>query len=176
MFSSFPDRTFVFALIALLMSIAALAYLLFGQAIEITGVGTDGELYVKRVNVFESHGMFGVAFAVIPPIITLGAIMSVPPSGKSETRHKFNLIFGTLLLWTFVGIFFRQLGALYIPAATMLTSVAVLMFIRQHAWGKNPPRPRAKTARKLREKALRRNQRSGNTVGRRPRRRLRRRN
>ena len=167
MFSRLPDRTFVFAVISLLMSIAAFAYLVLGPSIEITETTEDGEMIVRRVSIGDPYGLTGVFWAVVPAIINLGAILSVPPSGKSERRHKFNLIFGTVLMWMFIGFFFSQLGLLYIPAATMLTSVIVLMFIRDRAWGKNEDKPRAKTAQELREEAVRRKRRSGNAVGRR---------
>ena len=167
MFSRLPDRTFIFAVLSLLMSIAAFIYLVLGPAIEIVGTGEDGNAIVRRVSIGDPYGLTGIFWAVVPAVINLGAILSVPPSGKSERRHKFNLIFGTVLMWVFIGFFFSQLGLLYIPAATMLTSVMVLMFIRDRAWGKNEDKPRAKTAHELREEAVKRNRRSGNAVGRR---------
>ena len=75
---------------------------------------------------------------------------------------------GTVLLWGFIMLFAQRIGILYVPAATMLTSVIVLMLVRDRAWGKPGAQERTKSARELREEAVNRAARSGNRVGRRP--------
>lgn len=167
MFSKMPDRTFVFAIFALLMSMAAFAYLTLWPSFEIIERGTDGIPTARRGGIGESNGILGVVFALIPVLITLGAILSVPPNGQSERRHKLNLIVGTVLLWGFIMLFAQRIGVLYVPAATMLTSVIVLMLVRDRAWGKPGVQERTKSVRELREEAVNRAARSGNRVGRR---------
>lgn len=167
MFSKMPDRTFVFAVFALLLGIAAFAYLTLWPSFEIVETNTDGIRTVRRGGIADSNGILGVVFAVIPVLITLGAILSVPPNGQSERRHKLNLIVGTVLLWGFILLFAQRIGILYVPAATMLTSVIVLMLVRDRAWGKPGAQERTKSARELREEAVNRAARSGNRVGRR---------
>ena len=167
MFSKIPDRTFVFAIFALLLSIAAFAYLTLWPSFEIVETNADGVTTARRAGIGESNGVFSVVFAVIPVLITLGAIMSVPPNGQSERRHKLNLIVGTVLLWGYIMLFAQEIGILYVPAATMLTSVIVLMMVRHRAWGRPGAQERTKSARELREEAVNRASRSGNRVGRR---------
>ena len=162
-----PDRTFVFAVFALLLSIAAFAYLTLWPSFEIIETNADGIPTSRRGGIGESNGILGVVFALIPVLITLGAILSVPPNGQSERRHKLNLIVGTALLWGFIMLFAQRIGILYVPAATMLTSVIVLMLVRDRAWGKPGGHERSKSARELREEAVSRAARSGNRVGRR---------
>ena len=167
MFSKMPDRTFVFAVFALLLSIAAFAYLTLWPSFEIVETNADGVTTTRRAGIAESNNVLGVVFALIPVLITLGAILSVPPNGQSERRHKLNLIVGTVLLWGFILLFAQRIGILYVPAATMLTSVIVLMLVRDRAWGKPGAQERTKSARELREEAVNRATRSGNRVGRR---------
>ena len=162
-----PDRTFVFAVFALLMSVAAFAYLTLWTSFEIIETNADGIPTVRRGGIAESNGIIGVIFALIPVMITLGSILSVPPNGQSERRHKLNLIVGTVLLWGFIMLFAQRIGILYVPAATMLTSVIVLMLVRDRAWGKPGAQERTKSARELREEAVNRAARSDNRVGRR---------
>ncbi len=162
-----PDRTFVFALFALLLSIAAFVYLTLWPSFEIIETNADGVQTSRRVGIAESNGVLGVVFAVIPVVITLGSILSVPPNGQSERRHKLNLIVGTALLWGFIMLFAQRIGILYVPTATMLTSVIVLMLVRDKAWGRPEAQKRTKSARELREEAVNRAKRSGNRVGRR---------
>ncbi len=178
MLNRFPDRTFVFAVISLLMSLAAFGYLTLGSAIEIEVVDNNGNLRVERESIGESYGIWGVIFALVPVVLNLGSLLAIPTSGKTERRHKFNLIFGTALMWIFIGVFMRGLGLLYVPAATMLTSVVVLAFIREKTWARNAPEeqdkpPRTKSSRELRAETARRHRRSRNRVGRRPQRRSR---
>ncbi len=168
-----PDRTFVFAVLALLMAIAAFGYLALWPSFEILEINADGETEARRVGIAESNGILGLVFALMPVVITLGAILSVPPSGNSERRHKLNLIVGAVLLWVFILAFAQEIGILYVPAATMLTSVVVLMLVRERAWGRPGAQERTKSAGELREEAVRRAQRAGNRVGRRRRRRSR---
>ena len=167
MFSRLPDRTFFFAVFALLLTIAAFAYLALWPSYEIVVSNAEGALETRRVGIAEANGIFGLLFAVMPVAITLGAILSVPPSGKAERRHKLNLIVGTVLLWVFIVVFAQEIGILYVPAATMLTSVVVLMLVRDRAWGRPGAQERTKSARELRQEAIQRAQRSGNRVGRR---------
>ncbi len=167
MFSKLPDRTFVFAIFALLLSIAALAYLALWPSFEIIEYDEDGIPFSRYVGIAESNGLPGLIFAILPVVITLGAILSVPPNGKSERRHKLNLIVGTIILWAFIVALAQDIGIVYVPAATMLTSVVVLMLVRDRAWGRSGAQERTKTARELREEAVRRADRSGNRVGRR---------
>ena len=167
MFSSLPDRTFVFAILALLLSITAFAYLALWPSFEIVEINADGVTTTRRVGISESNGIMGLVFAVMPVVITLGAILSVPPNGNSERRHKLNLIVSAVLLWLFIVAFAQEIGILYIPSATMLTSVAVLMLVRDRAWGKPDAQNHVKSAKELREEAVRRSKRSGNRVGRR---------
>ncbi len=168
MFSWLPDRTFVFAVFALLLSIAAFAYLALWPSFEIIEMNADGVAEIRRVGIAESgNGIIGLVFALMPVLITLGSILSVPPSGESERRHKLNLIVGAVLLWLFIVAFAQEIGILYVPAATMLTSVVVLMLVRDRAWGRPGAQERTKSARELREEAVRRAHRSGNRVGRR---------
>ena len=167
MFSWLPDRTFVFAVIALLLSIAAFAYLALWPSFEIIETNADGVAEIRRVGIAESNGLIGLVFALMPVLITLGSILSVPPNGESERRHKLNLIVGAVLLWVFIVAFAQEIGILYVPAATMLTSVVVLMLVRDRAWGRPGAQERTKSARELREEAVRRAGRSGNRVGRR---------
>ena len=167
MFSKMPDRTFVFAVFALLLSIVAFGYLTLWPSFEIVETNADGVTTSRRGGIAESNGSIGVVFAVIPVLITLGAILSVPPNGQSERRHKFNLIVGTVLLWGFIMLFAQRIGVLYVPAATMLTSVIVLMLVRDRTWGKPGAQERIKSARELREEAVNRAARSGNRIGRR---------
>lgn len=171
MFDRLPDRTFVFAVFALLLSIAAFAYLTLWPAFEIYVTDASGIRTTRMAGIVEAHGWSGLIFALIPVVITLGAILSVPPSGKTERRHKVNLIVGTVLLWVFIVALSQQIGVMYVPASTMLTSVVVLMLVRDRAWGKPGKRERTKSARELREEAVLRANRSGNQVGRRRRRR-----
>ena len=168
-----PDRTFVFAVVALLMSIGAFAYLALWPSFEIVEMSADGVATTRLVGIAEANGWIGLAIGLMPVLITLGSILSVPPNGESERRHKLNLIVGTVLMWVFIVAFSREIGIFYVPASTMLTSVAVLMLIRDRAWGKQGGRERTKTARELREEAVRRASRSGNRVGRRSQRRRR---
>ncbi len=165
MFSWLPDRTFVFAVLALLLSIAAFAYLTLWPSFEIIETNAEGVSEIRRVGIAESNGIVGLVFATVPVLITLGSILSVPPSGNSERRHKLNLILGTILLWVFIVAFAQEIGILYVPAATLLTSVAVLMLVRDRAWGRPDAQKRTKSARELREEAVRRTKRSGNRVG-----------
>ena len=167
MFSRLPDRTFVFAVFALLMSIAALAYLALWPSFEIVETNAEGVSITRRVGIAESNGLIGLIFAIIPVMITLGAILSVPPSGQAERRHKLNLIVGVVLLWVFIVAFAQEIGILYVPAATMLTSVVVLMLVRDRAWGRPGAQERTKSARELRDEAVLRTKRSRNRVGRR---------
>jgi hypothetical protein len=167
MFSKLPDRTFVFAVLALLMAIAAFAYLALWPSFEIVETSVDGALTARRVGVAEANGILGLVFALMPVVIILGAILSVPPSGNAERRHKLNLIVGAALLWIFIVTFAQQIGILYVPAATMLTSVVVLILVRDRAWGSRGAQERTKSARELQEETTRRAQRSGNRVGRR---------
>ena len=167
MFSWLPDRTFVFAVLALVLSIAAFAYLALWPSFEITETNAEGVTEFRRVGIAESNGLTGLLFALMPVVITLGSILSVPPNGQSERRHKLNLIVGAILLWVFIVAFAREIGILYVPAATMLTSVVVLMLVRDRAWGRPGAQERTKSARELREEAVRRAKRSGNRVGRR---------
>ena len=167
MFTWLPDRTFVFAVLALLLSIAAFAYLALWPSIEIIETNADGVAEIRRVGITEAHNLIGIVFALMPVVITLGSILSVPPNGQSERRHKLNLIVGAVLLWVFIVAFAQEIGILYVPAATMLTSVVVLMLVRDRAWGRPGAQERTKSARELREEAVRRANRSGNRVGRR---------
>ena len=162
-----PDRTFVFAVFALLLSIAAFAYLALWPWSPISETNAEGETEIRLVGIAESHGLIGLVFALMPVVITLGAILSVPPSGQSERRHKLNVIVGAVLLWIFIAAFAQEIGILYVPAATMLTSVVVLMLVRDRAWGKPGVQERTKSASELRDEAMRRARRSGNRVGRR---------
>ena len=173
MFDRLPDRTFVFAVIALMLSIAAFGYLTLWPSFEVYDLGEDGVTQTRLVGIAEANGLIGLVFALIPVLITLGSILSVPPNGKSERRHKINLIVGTILLWVFIVALAQQIGIFYVPASTMLTSVVVLMLVRDRAWGKPGARERTKSARELREEAVNRANRSGNLVGRRSRRRRR---
>ena len=173
MFDRLPDRTFVFAVLALLLSIAAFAYLALWRPFEIYETGADGVTISRFVGIAEVNGWVGIVFALIPVAITLGSILSVPPSGKTERRHKVNLIIGTVLLWVFIVAVSQQIGIVYVPASTMLTSVVVLVLIRDRACGKPGARERTKSARELRAEAIRRSNRSSNEVGRRTRRRRR---
>ena len=173
MLDRFPDRTFNFGVISLLMSVGAFGYLALGSAIEIAIVDANGNPGVERVGIGESHGVQGVIFALVPVVLNFGSLLAVPPSGKTERRHKFNLIFGTALMWLFVAFFMRELGLVFLPAATMLTSVVVLVFIRDKTWGKNASEPqdrpsREKSSRESRAESVRRVRRSRNRVGRRP--------
>ena len=167
MFDRIPDRTFVFAVLSLLLSIAAFAYLTLWPSFEIVETDSEGVGTIRRVGIAEANGLTGLVFALIPVLVTLGAILSVPPSGNAERRHKLNLIVGTILLWVFIVAFSGDIGIFYVPASTMLTSVVVLMLIRDRAWGKPGVRERSKSARELREEAVRRAKRSSNRVGRR---------
>ena len=167
MFDRIPDRTFVFAVLSLLLSIAAFAYLTLWPSFEIVETDPEGVETIRRVGIAEANGLVGLVFALIPVLVTLGAILSVPPSGNAERRHKLNLIVGTILLWVFIVAFSGDIGIFYVPASTMLTSVVVLMLIRDRAWGKPGSRERSKSARELREEAVRRAKRSSNRVGRR---------
>ena len=167
MFSWLPDRTFVFAVLALLLTIAAFAYLALWPSFEIVELNAEGAPETRRVGIAEANGILGLVFALMPVLITLGAILSVPPSGQAERRHKLNLIVGAVLLWIFIVAFAQEIGILYVPAATMLTSVVVLMLVRDRAWGRPEAQERTKSARELREEAVRRSERSGNRVGRR---------
>ncbi len=167
MFSWLPDRTFVFAVFALLLSIAAFAYLALWPSFEVIATNADGVAEIRRVGIADSNGPTGLLLALMPVVITLGSILSVPPNGQSERRHKLNLIVGAVLLWVFIVAFAQEIGILYVPAATMLTSVVVLMLVRDRAWGKPDAQVRTKSARELREEAVRRTKRSGNRVGRR---------
>lgn len=157
----------MFAVFALLLSIATFAYLTLWPSFEIIETTPDGLPTARRGGIAESNGILGVVFALIPVLITLGAILSVPPNGQSERRHKLNLIVGTVLLWGFIMLFAQRIGILYVPAATMLTSVIVLMLVRDKAWGRPEAQERTKSARELREEAVNRAARSGNRVGRR---------
>ena len=167
MFDRIPDRTFVFAVLSLLVSIAAFAYLTLWPSFEIVETDSEGVGTIRRVGIAEANGLVGLVLALIPVLVTLGAILSVPPSGNAERRHKLNLIVGTILLWVFIVAFSGDIGIFYVPASTMLTSVVVLMLIRDRAWGKPGVRERSKSARELREEAVRRAKRSSNRVGRR---------
>ena len=88
----------MFAVFALLMGIAAFAYLTLWPSFEIIETNADGVKTSRRGGIGESNGILGVVFALIPVLITLGAILSVPPNGQSERRHKLNLIVGTILV------------------------------------------------------------------------------
>ena len=167
MFDRIPDRTFIFAVLSLLLSIAAFAYLTLWPSFEIVETDSEGVGTIRRVGIAEANGLVGLVLALIPVLVTLGAILSVPPSGNAERRHKLNLIVGTILLWVFIVAFSGDIGIFYVPASTMLTSVVVLMLIRDRAWGKPGVRERSKSARELREEAVRRAKRSSNRVGRR---------
>ena len=166
MLDRMPDRTFVFAVIALILSIAAFGYVALFPSVEITEIGSEGELTVRRMGLAAADGIAGLIFALIPVLITLGAILSVPPNGESERRHKLNLIIGTVLLWGYI-LVVQTIGIFYVPASTLLTSVVVLMLVRDRAWGKPGAEERTKTAGELREEAVRRANRAGNRVGRR---------
>lgn len=173
MLDRLPDRTFVFAVIALMLSIAAFGYLALWPSFEVIETGSDGVTRSRFVGIAEANGLIGLVFALIPVLITLGSILSVPPSGKSERRHKINLVVGTVLLWVFIVALAQRIGIFYVPASTMLTSVVVLMLVRDRAWGKPGVRERTKSARELREEAVRRANRSVSPVGKRSRRRRR---
>ena len=166
MFNRIPDRTFVFAVIAMVLSVGGFVYVTLLPLVEVTEVDADGVVSVQRMGLAASDGVIGIVFALIPVFITLGAILSVPPSGKSERRHKVNLIVGTVLLWGFI-LVVQRIGIFFVPASTMLTSVVVLMLVRDRAWGKPGAQERTKSASELREEAVRRADRSGNRVGRR---------
>ena len=165
MFAWLPDRTFVFAVFALLLSIGAFAYLALWPSFEIIETNAQGVSEIKHVGIAESNGVIGLVFAVVPVLLTLGSILSVPPSGKSERRHKLNLIVGTLLLWVYIVAFAQEIGILFVPAATLLTSVAVLMLVRDRAWGRPGAQERVKSAKELRREAVRRSRRTENRVG-----------
>ncbi len=173
MLDRMPDRTFVFAVISLLLSIAAFAYLVLWPSFEVVQRGADGVATIRFVGIAEANGLIGLGIALMPVLLTLGSILSVPPNGESERRHKLNLILGTVLLWVYIVAFSDQIGVFFVPASTMLTSVVVLMLVRDRAWGKPGARERTKSARELREEAMRRANRSRNQVGRRTRRRRR---
>ncbi len=168
MLNSLPDRTFVFGLIALILAIAAFAYLALWPSIEIVETNVEGVAESRRVGIAEANGVVGLVISGIPVLITLGAILSLPPSGNTERRHKLNLVVGTIILWGFIVMFSGQIGILFAPAGAMLISVLVLTFVRPRAWGNPEARQRSKSARALRDEAVRRNERSGNRVGKRP--------
>ncbi len=167
MFSWLPDRTFVFAVLALLLALGGFAYLALWPSYDIVGTNDAGVFEERRASFVEVNGVMSLLWALIPVIITIGTIMSVPPSGESERRHKINTIIGTVLLWGFIWFLALSIGIVYVPAATMLTSVVVLMLVRDRAWGRPGAQERTKSARELREEAERRANRSGNMVGRR---------
>ena len=81
MLDRMPDRTFVFAVISLLLSIAAFAYLVLWPSFEVVERGADGVATIRFVGIAEANGLIGLGIALMPVLLTLGSILSVPPNG-----------------------------------------------------------------------------------------------
>ena len=130
-----PDRIFIFSMFALALCLVALGYLMFWPALELTDV-VDDVVSSRRVSFASSGNLWAILLALFPTLITGASILTLPKSGRVQRNHKINVVVGALVLWVFVVMFWGQIGIVYIPAATMLTSVAVLVFVRPRAWGK----------------------------------------
>ncbi len=130
-----PDRIFIFSMFALALCLVALGYLLFWPVLELTEV-VDGVVTYRQVSFASSGNLWAILLSVFPTLITGASILTLPKSGRVQRNHKINVVVGALVLWVFVIMFVWQIGVFYIPAAAMLTSVAVLVFVRPRAWGK----------------------------------------
>ena len=130
-----PDRTFTFGLVALLLSLIALGYLLFWPALEVTEV-VDGVITYSRESLLESANLWGILISAFPTLIVGGSLLTLPRSGRWQRNHKINVALGTVVIWVYVVMFSPQVGIVYVPSATMLTAVVVLMYVRPRVWGK----------------------------------------
>lgn len=130
-----PDRTFTFGLVALLLSLIALGILLFFPVI-LKQDFVDGVIIERQVRLLDVGNAWGILISVFPTLIVGGSLLMLPRSGRWQRNHKVNVVLGTVVLWVFVVMFSPQFSIWYVPAATMLTSVVVLMFVRPRAWGK----------------------------------------
>ena len=171
-----PDRTFSFSIAALVLCLLALGYLLFWPVLQVENV-VEGVITYTNVSVLQSANMWAILISSFPTLIVIASIATLPKSGRWQRNHKVNVAIGTAVLWVFVIMFSQQVGVVYIPAATMMTSVVVLMFVRSRAWGKDDfvSDAEAAAATAIDEvKVKKRRRRSGlsrDVVGRRPRRR-----
>lgn len=171
-----PDRTFSFSIAALVLCLVALGYLLFWPVLEVTDV-VDGVIIYSSVSVLGSANLWAIVISAFPTLIVGASIATLPRSGRWQRNHKVNVAIGTAVMWVFVIMFAQQVGVVYIPAATMMTSVVVLMFVRSRAWGKDDYASDAEAAAAMavtEVKLKKRRRRSGigrDVVGRRPRRR-----
>lgn len=166
----------MFSMFALALCLVALGYLMIWPVLELAEV-VDDVVTIRRVSVAESGNLWAVLLAVFPTLIVGASILTLPKSGRLQRNHKINVIVGALVMWVFVVMFWRQFSLAYAPAASMLTSVAVLVLVRRRAWGKDDyatdeearaaapsPAKRVKTRRRRRDTRR-------DSVGRRPRRR-----
>lgn len=171
-----PDRTFVFSMFALALCLVALGYLMIWPVWELAEL-VNGAVTYRRVSILEYGNLWAILVSVFPTLIVGASILTLPKSGRVQRNHKINVVVGALVMWVFVVMFQRQIGIVYIPAATMLTSVAVLVFVRQRAWGKEDFATDAEAlaaAPKLPKRVKSRRRRGSgrqDSVGRRPRRR-----
>lgn len=169
-----PDRTFSFSIAALVLCLVALGYLLFWPVLEVSEA-VDGVIIYSNISVLGSGNVWAVVISVFPTLIVGASIATLPKSGRWQRNHKVNVAIGTVVLWVFVIMFSRQVGVVYIPAATMMTSVVVLMFVRGRAWGKDDYASDAEAVAAMPDvKVKRRRRRTGvgrDEVGRRPRKR-----
>ena len=131
-----PDRIFIFSMFALALCLVALGYLMFWPALELADVVEDVVTY-RRVSVAASGNLWAILISIFPTLIVGASILTLPKSGRVQRNHRINVVVGALVLWVFVVMFSQQVGIVYAPAAAMLTSVAVLVFVRPRAWGKN---------------------------------------
>lgn len=131
-----PDRIFNFSIAALVLSVGALVYLMLWPVLEIEEVVGD-VITISSVSVIASGNIWAVIISTFPTLIVAGSIFTLPRSGRVQRNHKINVAVGAIVLWVFVIMFSRQIGVVYIPAATMLTSVVVLTLVRERAWGKD---------------------------------------
>ena len=171
-----PDRTFNFAVASFAMCLIALGYLMLWPVIQIEEMVGEAITY-RNATILTSGNTWAIVIATFPTLIVGGSILTMPRSGRLQRSHKINVTVGTLVLWVYVVMFSGQVGIVYIPAATMLTSVVVLVFVRSRAWGKGDFGSDAEAAEAETSEAVRaprrRRRRSARTtaVGRRPRRR-----
>lgn len=130
-----PDRTFTFGLVSLVLSLIAFGYLLFWPALEVTNV-VEGVITYSRASLLETANLWAILISAFPTLIVGGSLLTLPRSGRWQRNHKVNVALGTVVIWVYVVMFSSQVGIVYVPAATMLTSVVALMFVRPRAWGK----------------------------------------
>lgn len=171
-----PDRTFVFSMFALALCLVALGFLMIWPVWELAEL-VNGAVIYRRVSIFEYGNLWAILLSVFPTLIVGASILTLPKSGRVQRNHKINVVVGALVMWVFVVMFSQQIGVVYAPAAAMLTSVAVLVFVRQRAWGKEDFATDAEALAagpKLPKRVKSRRRRSSgrqDSVGRRPRRR-----